>query len=84
MENLGGDILKKFQYKITDKTEIERPFGLLECYVVESIAKSSLGTTGLEAYFHPDYGFAKLSYTNINGSKTNLTLSEYSCTEHKM
>lgn len=73
-----GNITNNYQYKITDKKVISTAFGNLECLVIESIAKSSLGETTLTAFFHDKYGFVKLDYTNIDGSKTLLELSKHS------
>ncbi|MBC2839729.1 hypothetical protein [Robiginitalea sp. SC105] len=72
-----GNIDNTYNYKITDKAVIKTPLGELECLVIESTAASEIGTTELVAYFHPKYGFVKLNYTNIDGSKTNLVLTEY-------
>lgn len=60
-----------------EKVKITTKLGKLKCFVIESEASSELGTTRLVAYFHPKYGFVKLDYTNIDGSKTILTLVEH-------
>ena len=73
-----GNIENNYQYKITDKKTLSTNFGNLECLVIESTAQSSLGETGLTAYFHPKYGFVQLDYANIDGSKTLLKLVKYS------
>ena len=62
------------QYKITGKTIIKTKLGALNCYVVESEAKSVLGSTKLVAYYHHEFGFVKLDYTNIDKSKMTLEL----------
>ena len=55
---------------------LETDMGDLDCFVIESSAESRIGETALTAYFHPEYGFVRLNYTNIDGSKTNLVLTE--------
>jgi hypothetical protein len=73
-----GQIQNVYNYKITDKRSLKTDLGNIECYVIESMAKSRIGETALIAYFNPQYGFVKLDYTNIDGSKTNLELTNYS------
>jgi len=72
-----GHIENKYQYEITDKQVIKTNLGNLECYIIESNAKSRIGETELIAYFNPKFGFVKLNYTNIDGSKTKLELTEH-------
>lgn len=72
-----GNIDNKYQYKITDEVILETAIGDLECLVIESSAVSKIGQTALVAYYHPEYGFVQLNYTNIDGSKTNLVLTEH-------
>jgi len=43
--------------------------------VIDSKAKSNLGETELIAYFNEAFGFVKLEYTNIDGTKTYLELA---------
>jgi hypothetical protein len=71
-----GQIKNEYTYEITDKTILKTEFGDIECFVVEGKAKSSIGETSLTSYFNPKYGFVKLDYTNIDGSKTRLELTE--------
>ncbi len=71
-----GVIENKYQYEITDQVTLETDMGDLDCFVIESSAESRIGETALTAYFHPEYGFVRLNYTNIDGSKTNLVLTE--------
>ena len=69
-----GSVLNNYQYRISKEEKLITAFGVLECLVVEAEAISSLGSTSLLAYFHPGYGFVKLLYTNIDGSKILLEL----------
>jgi len=73
-----GQIENEYSYEIIDKKKIDTKLGELDCYVIDSKAKSRIGETSLLSYFNLKYGFVKLDYTNIDGSKTILELSEYS------
>lgn len=72
-----GNIRNNISYKITDIKTLNTELGKLKCFVVESKAKSKLGKTSLKAFFNPDYGFVKMNYTNIDGSKLLLELVDY-------
>ncbi|MCA0151679.1 hypothetical protein [Winogradskyella vincentii] len=78
-----GQIENNYEYKITDKRNISTEFGKLKCLVVESNAKSRIGETKLTSYFHNKYGFVKLEYTNIDGSKTILELVNFKTKDDK-
>lgn len=71
-----GKIENEYEYTITGKENLQTAFGALECYVIESWAESTIGKTYLTSYFSPDYGFVKMDYTNIDSSKTTLTLTQ--------
>ncbi|WP_241507315.1 hypothetical protein [Aquimarina sediminis] len=71
-----GGIENKYIYKITDKKKINTAFGKLECYTIDATATSGLGETKLTSLFNTEYGFIKLLYTNIDGSKTILQLEK--------
>jgi len=70
----SGNILNKYQYKITDKKTVNTPLGSMECYVIESEAKSELGITKLTSYFNEQFGFVKLDYTNIDKSTIEIDI----------
>lgn len=70
----SGSIENKYQYKIVGKEMVQTDFGALDCYVIESHAKSELGITKLVSYFNEQYGFVKLDYSNINNSKLEIKL----------
>lgn len=72
-----GQIENKYKYKITGMKNIKTNLGVIECFVIESTANSRIGETKLMAFFNPEYGFVQLNYTNIDGSLTNLKLSDY-------
>ncbi|WP_109097531.1 hypothetical protein [Aquimarina sp. AU58] len=71
-----GGIENKYVYEITGKKKINTPFGKLECYTIDATATSRLGETKLTSLFNTEYGFIKLLYTNIDGSKTTLQLDK--------
>jgi hypothetical protein len=73
-----GQIVNEYDYEITDKRTLKTNLGSIECYIIKSKATSRIGETELTAYFNPEYGFVKLEYINIDGSKTNLELEEHS------
>lgn len=72
-----GNIINKYNYEIVKEEVLETPFGKLNCFVINSEGKSDIGTTKLISYFHKKYGFVKLDYTNIDASKTILTLKSH-------
>jgi hypothetical protein len=69
-----GRIENNYVYEIKEKINILTKLGNLECYVIHSKAKSSIGETELISYFNPKFGFVKLEYKNIDGTKTILEL----------
>lgn len=72
-----GQIENNCTYEITDKRTVKTELGEVECLVIESTAISRIGETSLIAYFNSKYGFVKLNYTNIDGSKTNFELIDF-------
>lgn len=64
-----------YNYQISKKTKLSTKIGNLECFVIESEAKSQLGITTLTSFFNEKYGFVKLNYTNIDGSKLFLDIN---------
>ncbi|MFZ1748959.1 MAG: hypothetical protein WAU01_02155 [Saprospiraceae bacterium] len=71
-----GQIENLYQYEFIGIQEIETKLGPMNCYIVKGTASSRIGETGLISYFNVDYGFVKLDYTNIDGSKTILELEK--------
>jgi hypothetical protein len=65
-----------YKYEITGKVILTTKLGDMECYIVESEAKSNLGTTKLKSFFNENFGFVKLDYTNIDGTKTIIELEK--------
>lgn len=71
-----GALKNKYNYEISEKKMVASQFGDLECFVVNSTAKNKLGQTKLRANFNVEYGFVNMDFTNIDGSKIEMTLSE--------
>ncbi len=69
-----GGIENNYKYEIKKKKKILTKLGKLQCYIVHSKAKSRIGETELISYFNPKFGFVKLEYKNIDGTKTVLEL----------
>ncbi len=71
-----GAIDNHYQYEITDMKTVETPFGALDCYEISAKADNTLGSTSLVAMFSPEYGFVQMNYTNIDGSKIVMSMTE--------
>ncbi|MFV8352151.1 hypothetical protein [Flavobacterium sp. XS2P14] len=69
-----GGIENVYDYEIIENKTISTKLGNLECYIVQATAKSRIGETELISYFNPKFGFVKLEYKNIDGTKTVLEL----------
>ena len=65
-----------YNYNITDKTILKSKLGDIECFVVSSDATSKIGKTKLTSYYSKEFGFVKLDYTNVDGSKTIIELEK--------
>jgi hypothetical protein len=69
-----------YEYLRGKDETISTPFGKINCKVTNGTAKSELQSgmlrTYLKSYYHPNYGFVKLEYTTINGSKIVMDLIE--------
>ena len=72
-----GELILTYNYKITDKKTVKTEIGEIECYIIESTAKSNIGTTKLTSYFSKKYGFIKLDYELLNDLKVNMWLIDF-------
>lgn len=72
-----GELLLTYNYKITEKKTIKTEIGEIDCFVIESSAKSEIGTTKLTSYFSERYGFVRLEYELLNELKVNMWLIEF-------
>ena len=71
-----GNNENKYNYEITDKIKLKTHLGILDCFVTDGQAISSLGRTYLRSYFSEEFGFVRLDYTNIDGTKTIIELDD--------
>ncbi|MEN9298669.1 MAG: hypothetical protein RLZZ429_982, partial [Bacteroidota bacterium] len=71
-----GRHVQKTKYTLIDKVKLKTKLGYLTCYVVEGVSTGKIGTTKLTSYFNKKYGFVKLDYTNIDGTKLILDLEK--------
>ncbi|MBD98206.1 MAG: hypothetical protein CMO34_00030 [Verrucomicrobia bacterium] len=76
-EKWEGNLEISHEYSITDERYLQTKIGRLPCYIVEANGKSKLGSTKLKSYFNLDYGFVKLEYLNIDGSRFIFELIEF-------
>lgn len=72
----SGRIENRYQYEIKGIQSVKTPIGTFSCYKVHATATNRLGHTQLTAYFNQQVGFVRLEYTNIDGSKTVLSLNK--------
>lgn len=70
-----GAIVNHYKYRIADTNRtIITVLGSMNCTVVESRAKSRIGTTQATFYFEEKLGFVKYEYVNIDGSTLTIDL----------
>lgn len=72
-----GQLLLTYHYKITGKEVLNTAVGDMECYIIDSTAESTVGTTRLKSWFSEKYGFVRLEYDLLNDIKVNLWLTDY-------
>jgi hypothetical protein len=71
-----GPITNNYEYEITGKETLRTKIGEMDCWVVQGIAKSSIGSTGLIGYYNEDNGFVKLDYINIDKSRLTIEIKD--------
>ncbi len=64
-----GELIKELSYKITKSEYMKTNIGLLHCYLVAGTCISQLGETKLIAFYNEQYGFVKMDFFNIDGSR---------------
>jgi hypothetical protein len=76
--NHKEDITIHFSYKRQKDEIVETPLGKLNCKVTDGAGSSELNDflfkTSLKSFYHPKYGFVRLEYANINGTKLVIQL----------
>jgi len=50
--------------------------GEIDCWIVQSTATSSIGSTALIGYYNEANGFVKLDYINIDESRLTIEIKE--------
>ena len=70
----SGKVAATYHYVVTEKTKRPTSFGPLNCFVILGMASNRVGQSQLRSYFHPKYGFVRLEYSNVDGSKLSLEL----------
>jgi hypothetical protein len=78
-----GSITNYYEYEIIGKEKLMTKIGEMNCWVVQCIATSSIGSTGLIAYYNEAYGFVKLDYINIDKSKLTIEIKETSLSKQR-
>ncbi len=67
-----------YNYKRQPDETIETSLGKLKCKVTFATASTDLKdipiNTSLKSYYYPEYGFVRLEYTNVNGTKLVMQL----------
>lgn len=76
-----GQLVCAYEYTISDRRTVDSAFGPIDCLEISSIMSSNIGESALVSQFHPQYGFVKLSYTNIDRSETELQLQNITDSE---
>lgn len=71
-----GSIVNNYEYEIIGKEPLKTNVGEMDCWIVQSIATSSIGLTGLIAYYNEENGFVKLDYINIDKSRLTIEIRE--------
>jgi len=71
-----GSIRNDYEYEIIGKEKLKTKIGEMDCWVVQSTATSSIGSTGLIGYYNEDNGFVKLDYINIDKSRLTIEIKE--------
>ncbi len=69
-----GRLLLNYEYEIKGKEKIHTKIGELNCIVVNAVANSNIGQSGLKYYFSPEYGFVKLEYLLFTGLQIELNI----------
>lgn len=76
IKNFGEVYDFKYTYKVTKDTSILFDKNFVKCYVIEANCKSPYGNSRLISYFNDKYGFMKMRYSNMDGSRFNFMLEK--------
>ncbi|MFV0390790.1 MAG: hypothetical protein ACK5KP_02725 [Paludibacteraceae bacterium] len=59
----------EYKYKITGRTTFQLDDFQIDCWIIKSASKCSLGKSKLTTYFNDEYGFVKMIYKNYKNEK---------------
>lgn len=72
-----GPLSLKYDYSIVEEVNLDLEIGMVECWKVESTSRSKVGESKLVAYFSDIYGFVRLEYELVNGTRVNIWLEDF-------
>ncbi len=61
-------------YVVQGQKPLRTPFGLLSCWVIQARATCAKGSSTLELWYQPQYGFVRLNYQTLNHKIIDLGL----------
>lgn len=62
------------QYKTVGQQELNTPLGLLRCWQVQARTSSPVGSSALDLWYHPTYGFVQMKYRDIKDNQLTFKL----------
>lgn len=69
-----GLIQVRSRYQVLRQQWLTTPLGPLYCWVVRAHTSSPAGSSSLDMWYHPAYGFVRLNYLTIQGKSVNFNL----------
>lgn len=69
-----GDMRVRSTYAVQGQKPLQTPFGRLSCWVIHATATCHKGSSTLELWYHPQYGFVRLNYLTLNRQIIDLGL----------
>ncbi len=69
-----GRMLFNIKYKVIGKKQIEMDNIRFDCWVIEGVANSSVGSTKTIITYHEDEGFIELAFTTLKGEALTFKL----------
>ena len=66
-----------YHYKVKTDFKLATELGLIDCYIIESYARSEIGTSKLLSFYSPKYGFIRLEYTLFTGIQIIFKLIDF-------
>ncbi len=70
-----GRVAARYSYRVAGTETLATAIGNLECTIIDGTARNRLGSARLRTHFHPKYGFVRLDYRNLDGSRIILELT---------